>query len=310
MAKRYGRTLISPRAARAYRYDQYLRGSDHADKAGNCQRPVMVSLTGLQDGRLHHVKAVSAALKVEPPWVDYHPDLGFHYQGSSKVVDEPKVALTLPNIPVHVDIAVRCRKCETCLAARAASWRIRASAECRIAPRTWFGTLTLNAQAQFINLSTARLRLAGQGVDFDTLPVAEQFSELARTVGPEITKWLKRVRKSVGPFRYILVVEAHKSGLPHFHCLIHEVANPVLHRVLSSTWRLGFTNFKLIDDDRHAGYVCKYLSKSSLARVRASKDYGRSPHDPSSALVQAEGDGGNPYGFPEQKKGMKIFEKN
>lgn len=97
-------------------------------------------------------------------------------------------------------------------------------------------------------------------------------------IGPEITKYLKRVRKqSKCSFRYLLVMEAHKSGLPHYHMFLHETPSggEVPKRILKYQWHLGFTDFKLVDDaHRRADYICKYLAKSNLARVRASKGYG------------------------------------
>lgn len=155
-------------------------------------------------------------------------------------------------------------------------WSERAKAEVRNAARTWFGTLTFRPEVhvRFINL--ARQRLAVQGVDFDSLPFGEQFSELHRQAGGEITKYVKRLRKEcVDPFRMICVAEHHKSGLPHYHLLIHELTEgSVKHSALSSQWQLGFEKWRLITDLNQAGYVCKYLSKASVARVRASAGYG------------------------------------
>lgn len=97
-------------------------------------------------------------------------------------------------------------------------------------------------------------------------------------IGPEITRYLKRVRKeSKSSFRYLLVMEAHKSGLPHYHMLLHEkpFGGEIPKRILKYQWHLGHTDFKLVDDAQHkAEYMCKYLAKSLLARVRASKGYG------------------------------------
>lgn len=274
MAKRFGRTLISRKSAIEYRYTQFLSGSDHADFAGDCLRPVFIPLTGMNDSRIAQSIAIGEALKDEPPFVDYHPIIGFHYVENLRAVEGVEVNVNNP--PLHVDIAVRCRKCETCLKARAAMWRIRALTETKRAVRTWFGTLTFSPHERFLMMSSARLRLAAGSTDYDKLTDNEQFLELHRTIGPELTKWMKRVRKNSGStLRFLLVAEAHKDGFPHYHCLVHEYAGVVRHKVLSTTWRHGFTQWKLVEDDRQAAYVCKYLSKSSLARVRASKDYGR-----------------------------------
>lgn len=178
-----------------------------------------------------------------------------------------------------VEIDVRCRRCDNCLRHRARLWRARAIAETDHAARTWFGTLTLSPDAHYRALCAADLRLRRQGVTFGSLTSSEQFLERHREISREITLWLKRVRKeSDAKIRYLLVCEAHKSGLPHYHILIHECdeAKPVRVRTLQGQWRQGFSSFKLVD--RHAApYVTKYLSKALLARVRASGAYGKSP---------------------------------
>ena len=46
-------------------------------------------------------------------------------------------------------------------------------------------------------------------------------------------------------------------------------------RILEDAWKLGFTSFKLVEPaSSTASYVTKYLTKSALARVRASVHYG------------------------------------
>lgn len=175
-----------------------------------------------------------------------------------------------------LDIDVRCRKCANCLKARSALWRGRASTEIGASPRTWFGTLTLNPQAHFRALTAARAAAHRKGDDFDRMPSDKQFALRCREVGKELTLYLKRVRKAAGPFRYCLVFERHKNGLPHVHMLVHEQAAPIRHRTLVDKWRLGFTNFKLVSEGaKAAAYVSKYLAKSAIARVRASEGYGR-----------------------------------
>ena len=179
--------------------------------------------------------------------------------------------------------------------------------------RTWFVTLTLNPQAHSRMANQARLRLARNAVDFDALPETDQFKERHRECSAELTLWLKRLRKSASidhrqssrkgdgceatkgqrcichplnlftiPLRYVLVAEAHKTGLPHYHLLIHEVlhSRPVRARHIQLNWRHGFSQCKLVaqdDENRTAAYVAKYLSKSALARVRASVGYGHVP---------------------------------
>lgn len=179
--------------------------------------------------------------------------------------------------PLTLRLTVACRKCAPCLRRRSKMWTARAVTEVQASARTWFGTLTYAPQQQsrFINLS--RARLLRQGVDFDALPFGEQFTELCRHAGAEVTMYLKRVRKESGAsFRYLCVAEHHKSGLPHYHLLVHERHEGDLkHAVLSKQWRrCGFEKWRLASTTAEAAYLCKYLSKTSVARVRASASYG------------------------------------
>lgn len=180
--------------------------------------------------------------------------------------------------PVGVTLHTKCRKCAACLQARELLWRSRALQEIRVGTRNWFGTLTLNPTEQALARSRAISRATRQGTVFETLKDSEQFRAVVREINPLITRWLKRVRKeSESRFRYLLVTEAHETGLPHFHLLLHERGGAVTKRTLQAQWGHGFSSFKLIPDDeeKKAGrYVCKYIGKSSLARVRASGHYG------------------------------------
>lgn len=208
----------------------------------------------------------------------------------------------------YATMEVRCRRCEPCLQHRSMLWAARACHELDTASRTWFGTLTINPEhrARLGFEATARLRRASQSwvPDFMALKPAERFAALHREVNDELTRWLKRVRKnSAAKFRYIIVVEAHNCrceaclennpgwhpkcgwkyeqieghvGFPHYHLLLHEQSDEVLHKVMTDAWRLGFSKLRLVDEtgNHPAFYVAKYLAKSALARVRASRFYG------------------------------------
>lgn len=195
---------------------------------------------------------------------------------------------------VHV---VPCRKCEACLKRRAAHWRLRALAEYRacmaVDARTWFSTLTISPEWRFrvltklrSNVGYKRDRIAGEPLtlDFDALSPDEQFREKHREISKEITRYLKRVRTNSGSvFRFLCVTERHEGGgdshgEPHYHMLLHEtrIDQAIRERVLSDAWRWGFSQHRLVKSPRQAVYLCKYLSKASIARVRASGAYGES----------------------------------
>lgn len=180
---------------------------------------------------------------------------------------------------IGLDLEVRCRKCPQCLRARSALWRMRASAETTFSARTWFGTLTLSPACHSQALSIVQAVEALNGIDYDLLDASEQFTLLVTQIGREITKYIKRLRKQSGAsLRYLLVVEKHQSGVPHFHMLVHEpfIDQSIGERELRKQWTLGFSKWKLADT-KHPGYVCKYISKSAESRVRASLHYGETP---------------------------------
>jgi hypothetical protein len=191
--------------------------------------------------------------------------------------------------PLEITIKVPCKRCIRCTAKRKAMWAARAIAEHRLAIgmgcRTWFATLTCSPVYLHNRRSMLRLKWAMKGSDFDAMSQGRQFIELDRVIYRDISKYLKRLRKGrIGErlcppaeFSFMCVTEAHQSGEPHYHMLIHErYAFEAIRQdaLIGANWKGGFTYFKLVSDDpQHAAYCCKYLAKSQ-ARVRASINYG------------------------------------
>ena len=189
----------------------------------------------------------------------------------------PVVSVRDRDGPYAVQLTAKCRRCDVCLRERANLWARRAVQEVTASSRTWFCTLTLSPMwhEHFANLARAKCDKRVQR--FETLPLDRQMLERHLQIGAEVQLSLKRMRKAGHRFRYLIVLEAHQSGLPHYHMLVHEMGTPITKRELeASLWAFGFAQFRLVDrDDRRAGwYVCKYLSKTSAARVRASLRYG------------------------------------
>lgn len=186
---------------------------------------------------------------------------------------------------------VRCRVCANCLRARGRLWFRRAVVEIKLWPRSWFVTLTFRPEERYRLLMVTRERV---GPAYDRLSIIDQFRELLRTIGPLVTKWLKRLRKggfgyAGSRFRYLLVVEKHEDGWPHFHALLHEVSElmPLRKAAIEGQWPHGFSQVRLVDDARGgARYVAKYLSKDAASRVRASKDYGGELCEPEPAALR------------------------
>lgn len=191
---------------------------------------------------------------------------------------------------LEVLLLLPCRNCIQCRRAKARHWTDRAEREVLRSARTRLVTLTVNPEQQAAAWLRRVHQLALRGVDADLLSPRDTFAERAAVFSPEITKWLKRIRKRSGAkLRYMVVAEAHKRkqrGLPHFHVLLHETEGKVTLDQLGfragedSSWQLGFGHSKVVwpnrqNDLRGAAYVCKYLAKDLNARVRASLGYGK-----------------------------------
>lgn len=187
--------------------------------------------------------------------------------------------------PIWVELDVRCRACRNCLKYRRSVWAARAIAEVGYSMRTWKCTWTFRPEAHDVVQNLLRRHYAQMNEDFDCLSADRQYMARHIRCSKEITLWFKRVRKNSGArLRFLLVAEAHKSGLPHYHALVHEqeVDASVTKSVMENAWTLGHAHFRLIDldDKREATYACKYLSKDVRARVRASIHYGNGPSFP------------------------------
>lgn len=180
----------------------------------------------------------------------------------------PDPVITYYTKAEYIDLHVPCRKCHNCLRARASLWRNRAKVEILLSSRTWMATYTVRPDDRVWFRAKASKRLGRRYTK------AEEFAAICKEIGIEFTKYLKRIRKESGcKLRYIMVYESHKDGWPHLHALIHERGDPVRKELLARQWPHGFTTFKLCDAQAPI-YVTKYLSKSMLARVRASLRYG------------------------------------
>lgn len=182
--------------------------------------------------------------------------------------------------PQYVHLTTRCKRCTACLLVRQLHWRDRALRETLRSSRTWFGTLTLRPEEHYKVLAEAEKLSRLKHTEFATLSPDQQFGYRCKVIYRHVQLWLKRVRKASGvPLRYLCVAEAHKSGLPHMHVLVHETGAglTVRKKVLQGQWLLGFSAMKLADPEA-ASYLCKYLSKSVAARVRASIAYGNHQH--------------------------------
>ena len=132
-----------------------------------------------------------------------------------------------------LEMWVACRGCNHCLRRRRRMWTMRAAAEISQSQRTWFVTLTIRPGQLYLCEAIASKRDVG----LQSLPQDAQEKARFAVIVEEIQRFLKRIRKnSKAKLRYILVQELHKSGLPHYHLLIHEVAGTLTKAVLQTAW--------------------------------------------------------------------------
>lgn len=178
---------------------------------------------------------------------------------------------------LYLEHWLRCNRCSECLKHRARLWAARIHYEVENAPRTWFGTLTLNPSRLFQTELEARRAVAG----YDQLPLWDKRKERLRVSGSEVTRYMKRLRKeATAKIRFVCVTETTSSGErefhPHYHLLVHEqTRGALLHSVLAKHWTWGFEKWRLIEPQtRPEWYLCKYLLKERGDRVRASVLYG------------------------------------
>lgn len=209
-------------------------------------------------------------------------------------------------------MSTRCRKCGPCLRYRSMSWKAKAGREIRSAQRTWWCTYTLSPQVHHEAWLRICVRLRKAGINPLELSAERAFKERAAELGKLFTDYVKRVRKqSQSQIRYLLVVESHKSGLPHLHALMHECQGTLLHRHVNGQWYAGFSSAVLVgskDDvspEKVIHYVTKYISKQAVARIRASLHYGDNDEpvlNRSSEALATEGSGVKPASLEAKSK--------
>jgi len=187
---------------------------------------------------------------------------------------------------------VRCRRCGPCRKAKMYYWVYAAMEQMRLASesgrRTWFGTLTLSSEWQERLLQSAMAKEMEYAVTshvpewWGDPHCDERFRLVRDELVSEVQRYWKRLRKAGHRFKYMLVFERHKSGLPHMHFLLHEEGDPILKRQLRAAWHLGFVQAKLVQHGssesltharKAAFYVAKYLQKSDQSRQLASRNY-------------------------------------
>lgn len=259
-----------------------------AYQASRCERPLVIEWTGR--GEREGAFAPGCLRARLEPWRSV-PYVGRDKRGPLRLLDQ----------------WIACRTCKWCLQVRARQWSERMVQEVVWGQRTWFGTLTLNPQSHYVMECRAGERLNVVNPLDGTL--SHNIYSVNREISKEITLWLKRLRKqSRAKLRYVIVAELHKSGRLHYHILVTEQPGsaPVRYKDLKAQWRLGFSAWKLVKSGGEAaGYVSKYLAKSSLARVRASRAYGSPP-----AFIAALAGSASSHSGERNEVGSLMYQEN
>lgn len=279
MARQTPQVTLSTANEMAYRALRH--GADSANLAGDCEEPRPLELRGVESLLSKQLDTIR-----RDPFVDWYYENGDvrYLPGQAPDPAAPPKVLT-------VVIKVRCRKCSKCLWHKRRQWTAKAIAEVRQSRRTWFGTLTVGPDRRlWARCSAEQWARSARCEAFGNMTPIERTRALAKFISPEVTRWLKRVRKNSGaPLRYLLVVEPHADGFPHYHLLLHETAQAVGKRKLEQAWTWGFSQFKLLDAEQVSGvrYACKYLTKAAQTRVRASRQYGQFREELGTELIEA-----------------------
>jgi hypothetical protein len=131
-----------------------------------------------------------------------------------------------------------------------------------------------NANKRLIRCSAIRLfHTRKNSIKFFTLTFSKKISQSNANIC--LSKFLENLKKNYHANNYIVVKENHKSGNPHYHCLIDIPYTNF--KILNNSWCIACKPFvpysynaltsgnkKIINDVRGvANYVTKYVSKAS-----------------------------------------------
>lgn len=185
----------------------------------------------------------------------YHPMTGYRAPGGKIQLDRPGAFIDLP-------ITIACGQCRGCRLEKSRQWAIRAVNEAQMHDRNSFITLT-----------------------YDDKHLPEDRSLVLR----HWQLFAKKLRKNVGPFRFMMCGEYGEETLrPHYHALIfgldflldselYEEEPNVLYtsETLTKTWGKGMAIIGQLNFES-AAYVARYTFKKKSGEM-AEWWYGKKP---------------------------------
>jgi len=178
--------------------------------------------------------------------------VGWRAQTVSPTTRKRAVVFRLRNGFLDMPVDVPCGQCLGCRVAKAREWALRCYHEAQLFPESYFVTLSYADAPESLDRGEAQ-------------------------------RWLKRVRKTLGRFRYFLCGEyGHRRSRPHYHALLFGITLPDLEAwsgsgdrrlyrsaALEATWPLGHSWVGTVTP-ASARYVAGYVTK----KLRRGEDYG------------------------------------
>lgn len=149
-----------------------------------------------------------------------------------------------------------CGQCHECRASRQQDWITRLLDEAPYWPNAVFFTFT-----------------------FDDDNLKEYYHD-AKNKYKVFQNWLKRLRKTISPFKYFAVLEFGEiTGRPHYHAILYfDTGTP---EGICRTWSYGHTSYGRLTASR-AKYIVKYVLKNDtrkpeifVSRAKCSLGLGR-----------------------------------
>lgn len=174
-----------------------------------------------------------------------------------------KKALTFrrQNATAPGELQLPCGRCVGCRLERSRQWAMRCVHEASLYEENCFITLT-----------------------YEKIPVGGSLDK------SEFQRFMKRLRKAVGPVRFYHCGEyGEKNGRPHYHALLfgYDFPDKVLHsekngnkvwtsEILSKVWPFGFSLIGSVTFES-AAYVARYIMKKITGEPAAEHYQGRIP---------------------------------
>jgi len=128
----------------------------------------------------------------------------------------------------------------------------------------------MRCRREIIRLATSNFDV--EGCTFATFTFAENLTNV-RLANAHFKRFIQRLRRRYGDFKYLAVIEFQKRGAVHYHCIftIPYIPNAELRDV----WSHGFVKITAAKHvDNIGAYVVKYMTKNAYdERLDGQKAY-------------------------------------